>query len=325
MKTIRPKQLYKQNIRIGLLSVIGLLCITAFSSIRADDLIRPIPLHTVVLSQKEVLGKELFMDPRLSKDNTVACVSCHNLSYGGADSEPVSTGVGGKKGQINSPTVFNAVNSLSQFWDGRAKDLKAQASGPMMNPIEMANTPENIVKTLSKIPRYQKLFKEVYPQQGISVDTIADAIAAYEKRLITPNARFDRYLRGDVRALNPQEKEGFNLFKNYGCISCHNGINIGGNMYQRFGVFLQYKDRYDTMGRFNVTGKAEDKYYFKVPSLRNIEKTAPYFHDGSAKTMEEAVQKMGYYQLGRNLSREDIKKITAFLRTLTGELPKNVY
>ncbi|MDD5717345.1 MAG: cytochrome-c peroxidase [Sulfuricurvum sp.] len=308
--------------RMGL--AIGFSTLMSLTPVLAEDLIRPIPPQNTVLSPKEALGKQLFMDPRLSKDGTVACVSCHNLAYGGADSEAVSTGVGGKKGTVNSPTVFNAANNLAQFWDGRAKDLKAQASGPIMNPVEMANTPETVINVLSKDPHYQKRFGEIYPKTGLTVDTITDAIAAFEKKLMTPNARFDRYLKGDSKMLSPKEKEGYALFKNYGCISCHNGMNIGGNMYQRFGVFMQYKDRHNTLGRFSVTGKEEDKYFFKVPSLRNIDKTAPYFHDGSAKTLEEAVQKMGYYQLGRKLSREDIDKITAFLRTLSGELPDHV-
>lgn len=288
----------------------------------ADDLIKPIPLQAVSNPQKAALGKDLFRDPQLSKDGTVSCLSCHNLAYGGADSEALSQGVGGKTGTINAPTVFNARYNLAQFWDGRAKDLKAQAAGPIVNPVEMASTVESVVQKLSKDPKYQKRFREIYPQ-GVTIETISDAIAEFEKTLITPNARFDTYLRGNTTILTQKEKEGFELFKSRGCIACHNGMNIGGNMYQRFGVFAQYKDRFNTLGRFNVTKQAEDKYYFKVPSLRNIEKTAPYFHDGSAKTLEDAVQKMGYYQLGRKLSKEEIEKITAFLRTLSGELPKN--
>lgn len=304
--------------------IIGIFFILAGSfSLIADDLIKPIPLNVKVNIQKAALGKELFMDTRLSKDNTVACVSCHNISYGGADSGAVSIGVGGKKGTINSPTVFNAAYNLAQFWDGRAKDLKAQAVGPIVNPVEMANTHENVVRTLSKDTHYAGLFKAIYLKQGITIEMVGDAIAEFEKTLVTPNARFDMYLRGNNKILNQQEKEGYALFKSRGCIACHNGINIGGNMYQRFGVFAQYKDRHNTLGRFNVTGKAEDKYYFKVPSLRNIEKTAPYFHDGSAKTLESAVQKMAYYQLGRKLSNSEINKIVSFLKTLNGEIPKS--
>ncbi|MCK9372205.1 MAG: cytochrome-c peroxidase [Sulfuricurvum sp.] len=304
--------------RVGLFFCLG-LSLSSF----ADDLIKPIPLQAVSNPQKAALGKDLFSDPQLSKDGTVSCLSCHNLAYGGADSEAVSRGVGGRSGSINAPTVFNARYNLAQFWDGRAKDLKAQAAGPIVNPVEMASTVESVVQKLSKDPKYQKRFREMYPQ-GITIETISDALAEFEKTLVTPNARFDSYLRGNITILTQKEKEGFELFKSRGCIACHNGMNIGGNMYQRFGVFAQYKDRYNTLGRFNVTKQGEDKYYFKVPSLRNIEKTAPYFHDGSAKTLEDAVQKMAYYQLGRKLSKEEIEKIIAFLRTLTGELPKNV-
>lgn len=289
-----------------------------------DGLIKPVPKTVSFNTKKAELGKELFMDPRLSKDNTVACVSCHNISDGGADYAAVSTGVGGKEGKINSPTVFNAVFNLAQFWDGRAKDLKEQAYGPISNPVEMADTYSNVIKKLSSDVHYRNAFHQVYPGREISMETVTDALAEFEKLLITPDSRFDRYLRGEKEALNPIEKEGYELFKKRGCIACHNGINIGGNMFQRFGVFVQYKDRFDNQGRFNVTHKEEDRYFFKVPSLRNVDKTAPYFHDGSAKTLEEAVEKMAYYQLGRKLSQREIGTIVAFLRTLNGDLPKSV-
>lgn len=310
-----------ENILKKKLLIVSFFIMAAINSI-ADDLIKPIPLHTVTNSKKSILGKQLFLDPRLSKNDTISCQSCHNLAYGGADSGAVSLGVGGKSGTLNSPTVFNASYNLAQFWDGRAKNLKAQAAGPITNPVEMGSTKESVVKKLSKDSNYQKLFKEIYPE-GISIDTISDAIAEFEKTLLTPNARFDKYLRGNLTILTKKEKEGFELFRSRGCIACHNGVNIGGNMYQRFGVFAQYKDRQNTQGRYSVTHKEEDKYYFKVPTLRNIEKTAPYFHDGSAKTLDDAVQKMAYYQLGRKLSKDEIEKIVSFLHTLTGELPKN--
>jgi len=301
-----------------------LLMIVQGTDSRAEEMIKPIPTKIAVDARKAALGKQLFLDPRLSKDNTIACVSCHNIGYGGADSGAVSTGVGGKTGTVNSPTVFNAVFNFAQFWDGRAKDLKSQALGPIANPVEMASTYPGVVAKLSRDKQYHSMFQQLYPKQGLSMETISDAIAEFEKTLITPNARFDLYLRGKKDALTPKEKEGYGLFKSRGCIACHNGVNIGGNMYQRFGVFAQYKDRFNTPGRFSVTGKEEDRYFFKVPSLRNIEKTAPYFHDGSAKTLEDAVEKMAYYQLGRKLSKEDIEKITAFLHTLNGELPKSI-
>lgn len=314
--------MYQHVITKSLLAVMAFYLGTPFLS--ADELINPIPLKPVVNAQKAAVGKQLFMDPRLSKDGTVACVSCHNLSSGGADAAAVSTGVGGKQGTLNSPTVFNAVNNLAQFWDGRAKDLKTQALGPIVNPVEMANTYQQVVKTVSSDQAYFMAFKQLYPNQKITIEMIADAIAEFEKTLLTPNARFDHYLRGNTKALSSKEKEGYALFKSRGCIACHNGVNIGGNMYQRFGIFAQYKDRYNILGRYAVTKKVEDKYFFKVPTLRNIEKTAPYFHDGSAKTMEQAVQGMAYFQLGRKLSNDEINKIVAFLRTLSGELPESV-
>lgn len=314
--------MYPKVIKKSLLAVMVFYVGAPF--LPADELINPIPLKPVVNVQKAAVGKQLFMDPRLSKDGTVACVSCHNLSRGGADSTAVSTGVGGKQGTLNSPTVFNAVNNLAQFWDGRAKDLKTQALGPIVNPVEMANTYQQVVKTVSADQTYFRAFKELYPNQKITIEMIADAIAEFEKTLLTPDARFDHYLRGNTKALSSKEKEGYALFKNRGCVACHNGVNIGGNMYQRFGIFAQYKDRHNALGRYAVTKKAEDKYFFKVPTLRNIEKTAPYFHDGSAKTMEQAVQGMAYFQLGRKLSDDEVGKIVAFLRTLSGELPETV-
>lgn len=300
------------------------LSVLCLSNGFSEPLISPLPSAVKVDTQKVGLGKKLFTDPELSKDGTVACINCHNLYSGGADSAPVSTGVGGKNGNINSPTVFNASYNLAQFWNGRAKNLKDQVPGPMTNPVEMANSPQKIVAKISSNPYYVKLFKLSYPIEGITMETIADAIAEFEKTLITPNSRFDQYLKGDIKALNKLEKEGFELFKNRGCIACHNGINVGGNMYQKFGVFAQYRDRFNSTGRYEVTKNPQDKYYFKVPSLRNVEKTAPYFHDGSVKTLEEAVQTMAYYQLGRKLSTDEIVKIAAFLRTLSGDLPKSV-
>lgn len=298
----------------------SIVCSNGFS----EQLISPLPTTVKTNAQKVVLGKKLFMDAELSKDGTVACITCHNIYNGGSDSTAVSTGVGGREGNINSPTVFNASYNLAQFWNGRAKNLKDQASGPMMNPVEMANSPQKIIAKVSSNPEYIKQFKQVYPIEGITMDTITDAIAEFEKTLITPNSRFDQYLNGNMKALNQTEKEGFELFKSRGCIACHNGINVGGNMYQKFGIFAHYRDRLNSLGRYDVTKNTRDKFYFKVPSLRNIEKTAPYFHDGSAKTLEEAVQTMAYYQLGRKLNSEEIKKIVAFLYTLSGDLPKSV-
>jgi cytochrome c peroxidase len=293
-----------------------------FISVNANELVKPIPSMVDVNYKKAQLGKKLFFDTRLSKDNTIACVSCHDLSSGGADTTEVSFGVEGKAGNINSPTVFNSVYNIAQFWDGRAKNLKEQVEGPITNHVEMASNEKEIIAKLSADANYMKSFKTLYPE-GISLNTLSDAIAEYEKTLITPNSKFDLYLKGQSTGLTQEEKDGYKLFKNLGCISCHNGVNLGSNMFQKFGIFTDYNDPANNLGRFNVTKNENDKYYFKVPTLRNIEKTAPYFHDGSAKTLEEAVKIMGYYQLGQNLTEEEIQKITSFLRTLTGELPKN--
>ena len=299
---------------------LALYILFSFSFLFANSLIKPIPDDFTTVTDKVMLGKKLFLDPRLSHDNTISCESCHHLNYGGADSVKFSVGVNGRLGTINSPTVFNSVYNIAQFWDGRAKDLKEQVSGPITNHVEMATNEKEIVAKLSKDPYYVKSFHKLY-KDGITLENISDAIAAFEKRLITPNAKFDLYLKGDTSALTAKEKAGYRLFKNLGCISCHNGVNIGSNMFQKFGIFVEHNTSDTNLGRYNVTHDERDKYYFKVPTLRNIEKTAPYFHDGSAATLEDAVKKMGYYQLGQKLSDDEIRKITQFLKTLNGDTP----
>lgn len=299
-----------------------LYALIIFLSLDAEELISPIPASIDTDAKKVALGKKLFFDTRLSKDDTIACVSCHDLSTGGADTQKVSLGVEGRKGNINSPTVYNSVYNVAQFWDGRAKDLSEQALGPITNHVEMASNEKEIVTKLSLDTEYLQDFNALY-KNGITLKNIVNAIAEYEKTLITPNSKFDQYLKGNHKILSSAEKKGYTLFKNLGCISCHNGINIGSNMFQKFGVFEHREGAFNNLGRYNVTKNEKDKYYFKVPTLRNIEKTAPYFHDGSAATLEDAVGTMGYYQLGMDLSEEDIKILTLFLRTLTGELPKN--
>jgi len=285
----------------------------------ADEmLIKPLPQNVVFDKQKAQLGKKLFFDTRLSRDDTIACISCHNLYNGGADTTAVSFGVEGAKGSINSPSVYNARYNIAQFWDGHAKDFKEQAVGPLFNPVEMASSQQEIIKKLQKERAYQQTFKKLY-SDGITLANIVDALAEFEKALITPNAKFDRYLRGEVR-LSPLEKKGYTLFQDLGCISCHNGINIGGNMFQKFGIFKQQVDDRN-LGRFNVTNDPLDKHYFKVPSLRNVALTAPYFHNGNATTLKDAIKKMGRYQLGQELSSEQINAIEVFLHTLTGQIP----
>lgn len=283
--------------------------------------IKPLPQSIDYDHAKAALGKKLFFDPILSKDGTIACASCHDLQDGGDDGQAFSRGVGGKKGTINSPTVYNAGFNFRQFWNGRAKDLKEQASGPITNSVEMANTMENAVGTLKKKPEYVSAFNKVYPE-GITEDTLADAIAEFEKALITPDAPFDRYLRGEKNAITAEAKEGYRLFESKGCILCHNGVNVGGNFYNKFGIFKESNS--SSLGRYEITKREEDKYVFKVPSLRNVGLTAPYMHDGRAKTLKEAIEIMTEHQLGRYMTEEEIESIEAFLRSLTGELPSIV-
>ena len=286
----------------------------------ATEPIDPIPETVEVNAKKAALGKKLFFDTLLSKDNTISCASCHILQDGGDDNQRVSFGIEGQQGPINAPTVYNSVFNFRQFWDGRAADLQEQAMGPVENPVEMGNSFANLIKTLEKTP-YKQQFDALY-KDGITKNNIADAIAEYEKTLITPNAPFDRYLKGDAYALTQEQKEGYELFKSKGCISCHHGRNIGGNMYNKFGVFQDANSSH--LGRYNVTHKERDKYYFKVPSLRNVAKTAPYFHDGRTSDLRTAVYFMAKYQLGRKITPQEVDKIVAFLQSLNGELPKDI-
>ena len=283
----------------------------------ADPMLRPIPDNVPFDRQKAALGKALFFDTLLSKDNTVSCATCHDIDDGGDDGLPVSFGIRGKKGSINSPTVLNAVFNFRQFWDGRAKDLKEQAKSPILNPVEMGNTFENLVKTLRKSP-YRKRFEAIYAD-GVTADNVADALAEYEKSLVTPSP-FDRYLEGDVNALTPRQKEGLRLFRTKGCIVCHHGVNLGGTMYSRFGVIESTHSA--DLGRYNVTKNPEEMYAFKVPTLRNVALTAPYFHDGRTRSLAEAVAIMANVQLGRAMSKEEIESIVDFLKSLTGRVPE---
>jgi cytochrome c peroxidase len=287
-----------------------------------DEPLQPIPLLPALDEHKVALGKQLFYESRLSRDNSVSCAHCHDLSRGGVDQLPHAIGIGGASGDVNTPTVFNSALNFVQFWDGRAATLEAQIDGPLHAPGEMdSNWPEVIAK-LSQDATYVSAFTYLYAQ-GISDATIKDALATFERSLVTPNARFDQFLRGDVRALTSEEKAGYALFKDYGCVSCHQGVNIGGNMFQKFGIMADYfADRGGEtpadLGRFNVTKNDSDRHNFKVPSLRNVALTAPYFHDGSAQTLEAAVRVMAKYQLGRAIPPHDVALIVRFLHTLTG-------
>ncbi len=292
---------------------------------RSKEPIQPIPVSFDFDMAKIELGKKLFFEPRLSKSGWITCNSCHNLSTGGADNLPSSIGHKWMFGPINSPTVLNAKFNLAQFWDGRAKDLKEQAKGPIANPMEMASNHELAVSVLQSIPEYVQWFKEVYGDEKVTIDNTADAIAAFEETLTTPNSRFDWWLKDYDDKISAHEKEGYDLFKSKGCIVCHNGFGVGGNSFQKFGIAKPYDKDTQTLGRYNVTKDEKDKYVFKVPLLRNIALTAPYFHDASAWSLSEAVSVMAAYQLGVTITADETGKIVAFLQTLTGDQPSIVF
>jgi cytochrome c peroxidase len=308
-------------LKFVLLSV-AFLASSAHSAPRTGEPIQPIEAFQAENPAKVHLGKMLFFDPRLSKSAFISCNSCHNLSMGGADNRDRSIGHGWKTGSVNSPTVLNSSLHIAQFWDGRAKDLKEQAAGPIANPIEMASTHDVAVGVIASIEGYGEEFKKVYGDSKVTLDRITDAIAAFEETLVTPNSRFDRWLKGDDLAINAAEKKGYELFKERGCVGCHNGPAVGGNMFQKFGLVHAYTKDKENLGRYNVTKQEQDKYVFKVPSLRNIEMTYPYFHDGSVWSLEEAVEVMAWHQLGLKLSVEEKAAMVAFLKTLTGQMPK---
>ncbi|MFM2407334.1 MAG: hypothetical protein RL358_76 [Pseudomonadota bacterium] len=275
-------------------------------------------------TQKVALGKRLFLDVRLSRDDTVACLSCHDLNTGGTDNRARSIGVAGGMGAVNAPTVLNSGFNFVQFWDGRAVSLEAQVDGPVNHPQEMASTWPLVLSKLTQDAMYVAQFNALY-EDGMTVSNIKNALAIFERSLITPNSRFDKFLRGDQNALNAQEKQGYALFQSSGCASCHQGVNLGGNMYEKMGLMGDYfADRGNLTdadnGRYNVTHNPDNMHEFRVPSLRNVALTAPYFHDGNAATLEQAINIMVKYQLGRAMPAEDIDSIAAFLRTLTGEL-----
>lgn len=295
-----------------------IILILTMLSLSFSSMITPIPEKIDVYLKKANLGEKLFNDKMLSKDETISCASCHILNEGGDDNKSVSQGIDNKLGDINSPTVLNSVFNFRQFWNGRAKDLKEQALGPIENPIEMGNTFELLIPRLNNSP-YKELFDEIY-KDGITKDNIVDAIAEFEKTLITPNSDFDRYLKGDANSITKIQKEGYELFKDKGCISCHHGINIGGNLYSKFGVIIDIKT--NNLGRYDITKKEKDKYYFKVPTLRNIEHTAPYFHDARTYSLHEAVKIMSLYQLGRPIKNDEINKIVEFLKSLSAPVLK---
>lgn len=284
---------------------------------------QPLPKSLPLNAQKVTLGQQLFHDARLSKDSTLSCAGCHGLGTGGVDNKVRSVGVAGGVGGINTPTVFNSGLNFVQFWDGRAASLEAQIEGPVTHPLEMASAWTDVLVKLQADTSYPKAFAALYPD-GITVVNVKDAIATFERSLITPNSRFDQFLKGETGALTAQEQKGYMLFQSYGCSSCHQGMNLGGNMYEKMGLMGDYfRDRGNLTeadkGRFNVTQNPDNMHEFRVPTLRNVALTAPYFHDGSAQTLEQAIEVMVKYQLGRPMPAEDLQAIAAFLRSLTGQ------
>lgn len=272
---------------------------------------------------KIALGKRLYLDPRLSKDGNISCNSCHSLSNYGVDNEPTSPGHQGQRGGRNSPSSFNAALHTAQFWDGRAENVEKQALGPILNPIEMAMPSEAaVVERLKSDKTYQTEFATAFPQESdpITYTNVGKAIGAFERTLITPS-RFDDFLKGDNNAISADEIRGGQLFVRTGCTACHNGATIGGSMYQKLGLVKPYPTK--DLGRYEVTKNEADRMVFKVPSLRNVAKTAPYLHDGSIKTLEEVVSLMGEYQLGKQLPPQDVKDIVTFLNALTADKPKS--
>ena len=302
----------------------------------ANDQFKPIPVSlpevkgNPVTREKVDLGKMLFFDPRLSSSGLWSCNPCHNLGMGGDDNLETSVGHGWAKGPRNAPTVLNAVFNVAQFWDGRAADLKAQAKGPIQAGVEMNSKPDRVVETLKSMPEYVDRFGKSFPgeKSAVTFDNVAKAIEAFEATLITPASRFDQFLEGNASAMNEQEKTGLRLFMDKGCSGCHNGVNVGGGEYFAFGVMekpgaeiLPAADK----GRFAVTKTVDDEYVFRAPPLRNVALTAPYFHSGKVWDLRQAVAVMSSSQLGEELSDPEIDAITAFLKTLTGEMPKVEY
>lgn len=331
-----------QRSAFGVASVLGVLAALPAAGAQdelmteAQGLFEPIPKTPPTIEdapstpEKVELGKMLYFEPRLSESHTISCNSCHIVGMGGVDMLETSIGHRWQRGGRNAPTVLNSVFNTAQFWDGRAKDLAAQAGGPLVNPVEMASSGEHVVEQLKAIPGYQEDFKKAYPEASdpVTLDNATKAIEVFEATLITPDAPFDRYLEGDAGALNDEQKQGLRVFIDSGCASCHNGINVGGGMYAPFGVvekpgadFLPVADK----GRFEVTKSVADEYVFKVPTLRNIALTPPYFHTGKSWDLRQAVAVMGSSQLGKTLSDEEVNQITAFLHSLTGDQPEVVY
>ncbi|MDA8155175.1 MAG: cytochrome-c peroxidase [Actinomycetota bacterium] len=302
---------------------------------KARSMFKPIPqkvsrIRGKPLTQEKVrLGKALYFDPRLSASDLISCNTCHNVGMGGIDFQETSIGHRWQKGPRNAPTVFNSIFNIAQFWDGRAKDLKQQAQGPMQASVEMNNTPQNVVKTIKSMPGYIAIFKKAFPGEAnpVTFENAAEAIEAFEATLITPNSPFDEYLKGNSKALTASQKEGLKLFIDKGCGRCHGGINMGGAGYYPFGLVESPPSEImaGDAGRYKITRSKADQYVFKAPSLRNIALTPPYFHSGKVWDLKEAIKIMGAAQLGISLTSAQVDKIDDFLHATTGVQPKIEY
>lgn len=320
---------------VALSALVAFLASPLASAMEALPTVAPSPKDNPQTTEKVELGKMLYFDPRLSIDGTISCNSCHNVMSGGDDSRSFSSGVRGQRGGRSAPTVWNAAFLSVQFWDGRAKSLEEQAKGPITNPIEMGMPNHKVaIKRLKAIPGYKVHFKKAFKSSKITIDRVAKAIAAYERTLITPNSPFDRFIKGDKTAMSKKAQKGFETFKKVGCTTCHNGVAFAGpKLAEGTGFFMKFPThpiaKWDKKygftkdtGRFEVTKNEADKFMFRVPTLRNIALTAPYFHNGAVNNLEEAVKIMGEAQLNKKLKSSEVRNIVAFLKALTGEFPQ---
>lgn len=311
--------------KLALSCAIATAMMSLCASVQAAEPVDPIEPVEIKNPALVELGKMLFFEPRLSRSGFISCNSCHNLATGGVDNLQTSIGDRWAQGPINSPTVLNSFGQVAQFWDGRAKTLAEQAAGPIANPLEMASTHEMAVKVIASIPGYAPYFKKAFGDTEVNIKRITEAMAEFERTLVTPNARFDKWLKGDKNAITQQELNGYKIFKESGCTICHNGAQLGGQSFQKMGVVRPYKTTNTAEGVKAISGRDQDRMTFKVPMLRNIELTYPYFHDGAVWSLEESVSIMGDLQLGKRYTKQEIDDITAFLKTLTGDQPKVEY
>jgi cytochrome c peroxidase len=323
MAPIKPMAVARLAI-LSVLATIGTMLSAASEDLvpRAAEPIAPVPTAAPLDSAKVRLGERLFRDVRLSHDNNLACASCHRLDRGGDDNQVQSIGADGRPLDFNTPTVFNAALSFRLNWRGNFRTLEDQAEMVLLDPRLMGTSWAALIAKLQADRTYRDAFDSTYGQPPAR-PLVLDALATFERSLVTPRAPFDRYLRGESDAIGPEDKRGYELFKSHGCVACHQGVNVGGNLFQRFGVFddpvvVGPPTRAD-LGRFALTGKAEDRSVFRVPSLRNVARTAPYFHDGRVATLEQAVEEMARTQLGRTIAPREVDLIVRFLHTLTGE------